>query len=137
MHKSEVHETFKKWLAMAERQTICKLNVLISDNGGEHTSNEMKKFMLRNGNVSRLAAPYNPFQNGAAERLNRTPCDLVRSMLISKSVSKSFWAEAPSVAVHDRYRDTTHGLASTTTLHELLLKRLTSVENFRIFGCRY
>ena len=38
--------------------------------------------------------PYNPSQNGVAERLNRTLFSLVRAVLIDSGLPQSFWGEA-------------------------------------------
>lgn len=54
--KSGLYKTFKKWLSMPERETKCKLKVLLSDNGVKYTPNAMKEFILQNGIVNRLTA---------------------------------------------------------------------------------
>ena len=47
-----------------------------------------------------FTAPYNPQQNGVAERMNRTIQEKVRSMLSNASLPNGFWAEALAIAVH-------------------------------------
>lgn len=134
--KSDVFKTFVKWLSMAEKQTGKSLKVLQSDNGGEYLSDEMKTFLVNRGIVQRLTSPGNPYQNGVAERLNRTLIDLVRAMMHHKDVSKIFWAEALSVAVHVRNRVTTRGLNSSTTPYQLMYSRKPNLSHLRVFGCR-
>jgi transposase InsO family protein len=104
--KSDVFATFKKWLAMVENQEAKQLKVLQwskrlktlqSDNGGEYLSSAMQSFLEQRGIQHRLTTPNNPHQNGVAERLNRTLCDMVRTMLYHKQMPKRFWAEALSV----------------------------------------
>ena len=156
--KSDVFATFKKWLATAENMhrrklrvltpgkqlrkwmnkesTDATLKVLQSDNGGEYLSNQMKEFLEKRGITHRLTAPGNPYQNGVAERLNRTLVESVRSMLHHKDLPKHFWAEALSVAVHVRNRVTTRGVSSQTTPYEIMFGRKPNLAHVRVFGSR-
>ena len=143
--KSDVFETFKRWLAMVEnsesnKQKVPKsprrLKVLQSDNGGEYLSKQMIGFLKDRGIQHRLTTPYNPHQNGVAERINRTLCDLIRSMLHQKKMPKEFWAEALSVATHVRNRVTTRGLGSDTTPFQVLYNRKPNMSYLRVFGSR-
>ena len=134
--KSDVYTTFKRWVTMVERSHSKTLKVLQSDNGGEYVSAQMKQLLEQRGVQHRLTAPGNPHQNGVAERLNRTLVELVRSMLHSKGLSKKFWAEALSVAMHVRNRVTTRGLSSRTTPYEILFGRKPNVSYLRVFGSR-
>ncbi|XP_071927597.1 uncharacterized protein [Coffea arabica] len=47
-----------------------------------------------------MTARYTPQQNSVAERKNRTVMDMVRSMMQSKGIPKSLWAEAISCAIY-------------------------------------
>ena len=143
--KSDVFETFKTWLAMVENSASKRLKVLQwskrlktlqSDNGGEYLSNAMIRFLEERGIQHRLTTPHNPHQNGVAERMNRTLCELVRTMLNHKKLPKEFWAEALNVAVHVRNRVTTRGLGSHTTPYEVLFDRKPNLAYLRVFGCR-
>ena len=143
--KSDVFETFKKWLAMVENSASKRLKVLQwskrlktlqSDNGGEYLSNAMIRFLEERGIQHRLTTPHNPHQNGVAERMNRTLCELVRTMLHHKQLPKTFWAEALNVAAHVRNRVTTRGLSSRTTPYEVLHGRKPNLSYLRVFGSR-
>ena len=143
--KSDVFDTFKTWLVMVENiaskrlkvlQWSKRLKTLQSDNGGEYLSNAMTRFLENRGIQHRLTTPYNPHQNGVAERMNRTLCELVRTMLHHKQLPKTFWAEALNVAVHVRNRVTTRGLSSRTTPYEILYDRKPNLSYLRVFGSR-
>ena len=144
-NKSEVFSTFKKWLAMVENRESKKLKVLQwskrlktlqSDNGGEYLSKEMTQFLEDRGIQHRLTTPYNPFQNGVAERLNRTLCDLVRTMLHEMNLPKKFWAEAVSVATHVRNRVTGKTLGPNITPYEVMFNCKPNLSYLREFGCK-
>jgi hypothetical protein len=44
--------------------------------------------------------PYNPQQNGVAERKNRTICEAAKAMRFDQDLPNSLWAEATSTAVY-------------------------------------
>jgi transposase InsO family protein len=53
---------------LVENQTGRKIRVLRSDNGGEYTSKEFEDYCTAVGIKKELTVPYNPQQNGVAER---------------------------------------------------------------------
>jgi transposase InsO family protein len=65
---------FQEFKALVENQTGRKIKVLRSDNGGEYTSTEMRDFCGSVGIKRELIVPYNPQQNGVAERKNKDHC---------------------------------------------------------------
>jgi hypothetical protein len=44
--------------------------------------------------------PYNPQQNGVAERKNKTICEATKAMMFDQDLPNSLWAEATSTAVY-------------------------------------
>ncbi|KAM1386766.1 hypothetical protein ACFX2F_033190 [Malus domestica] len=70
--KSEVFAKFKEWKTETENQIGRKIKCLISDNGGEYTSNEFTDYCKQEGIIRHFTVKKNPQQNGAAERMNRT-----------------------------------------------------------------
>ena len=58
-----------------------KISTIRTDNGGEYFSGEWIKFCNTHGIRHEHTVPYNPQQNGVAERKNRTLLDASRSML--------------------------------------------------------
>ena len=55
--------------------------MLRSDNGGEYVDKNFTDFCVREGIRREWTAPYNPEQNGVAERKNRTIVEAARVML--------------------------------------------------------
>ena len=98
--KDEVLLVFQHFVTLVETQTGKKIKCLRSDNGGEYVSKPFQDFCDLKGIKRELTAPYNPPQNGVAERMNRTIQEKVRSMLSNASLPNGFWAEALATAVH-------------------------------------
>ena len=67
-NKDEVFKKFKEFKSLIENYTEKKINIFRSDNGGEFTSNEFKELYKYLGIKRELSTPYNPQQNGVAER---------------------------------------------------------------------
>lgn len=98
--KVEVFARFKEFKALVENQTGKKIKVLRSDNGGEFTSNEFRDFCRQEGIRRQKSFPYNPQQNGVAERKNRSIIGACRAMLYDQDLPLFLWAEACSTAVY-------------------------------------
>lgn len=63
--------------------------------------------------------PYEPNQNGLAEKANPTLVDLARTMLIDSKLQKSLWAEAVNFATQILNMTTINKVAGKTA-HELV-----------------
>ena len=68
--KNEVLSKVKEFKALVENLTEWKIKTLRSNNGGEFTSEEFKEYCKEVGIKRELSTPYNPQQNGLAERKN-------------------------------------------------------------------
>jgi hypothetical protein len=74
----EVFNKIKEFKALIENLSERKIKILRSDNGGEYTSKEFVRFCRDVGIKRELNTPYNPQQNGVAERKNRTMLEDVK-----------------------------------------------------------
>lgn len=92
--KDQVPDIFKEFKDLIENQTGRRIKVFRSDNGGEFVNKKMEKLFKSCGIKHQLSVPYNPEQNGKAERFNRTVVEKARSMIADASLPKCFWAEA-------------------------------------------
>lgn len=96
--KAEVFDATVNFLNMVENQKGVRVKMLQSDNGSEYLSHEFDEFRKKKGITRRLTVPYNPEQNGKAERMNRTLLDTTRCLLFQADLPQKFWAEAVNTA---------------------------------------
>jgi transposase InsO family protein len=79
--KDEVFGKFKEFKALIENVSERKIKIPRSDNGGEYTSKEFVNFCKNVGIKRELTTPYNPQQNGVAERKNITIMEAMKTMI--------------------------------------------------------
>jgi transposase InsO family protein len=68
--KDGVLAIFREFKAQVENLTRRRIKVLRSDNGGEYISKDFSDFYIEVGINKDYIVPYNPQQNGVAERKN-------------------------------------------------------------------
>jgi hypothetical protein len=78
--------------------------------------------------------PYNPQQNGVAERKNRTIYEAAKAMMFDKDLPDSLWAEAMSTTMYIKNR-CPHVIFKDKTLEKVFLGIKPEVGHLRIFGC--
>jgi hypothetical protein len=132
--KSEVFTRFQEFRALVENQSGKRIKVLRSDNGGEYSSRQFVDFCAQHGIRRQMTVPYNPQQNGVAERKNRAITGAARSMLHDQSLPLYLWAEACATAVYLQNRSP-HRILGKMTPEEAFTDRRPDVEHIRIFGC--
>jgi hypothetical protein len=81
-----------------------------------------------------LIVPYNPQQNGVAERKNRAIVGVVRAMLHDKGMPLFLWVEACYTAFYLQNMSH-HKAVGSMTPEEAFSGRKPQVGHFRIFGC--
>ena len=112
--KSDTFRMFQLFKTKVEKETGTSIRGLRTDRGGEFTSTEFIDFCATNGIHHQLTAAYTSQQNGVAERKNRTIINMVRSLLNSGRVPKTFWPEAVNCAVHILNRSPTLAVRNKT-----------------------
>ena len=98
--KNEVFRKFKEFKALVENLSKKKIKIFRSNNGGEFTSGEFKTFYNEVGITRELSTPYNPLQNGVAERKNRTIMEAVKAMIHDQDLPMHLWAETARIVVY-------------------------------------
>ena len=98
--KNEVFSKFKEFKTLVENLSKNKIKVFRSDNGGEFTSGEFKTFCNEVGIKRELSTPYNPQQDGVAERKNRTNMEAVKAMIHDQGLPMHLWAKASRTTIY-------------------------------------
>ncbi|CAI7824808.1 unnamed protein product [Closterium sp. NIES-53] len=78
----------------AQRESGHKVKVIRTDNGGEFIGADFESVMKKKGIQHQLTVPYNPQQNGVAERFNRTLQEGARTLLGREGLPDPFWVTA-------------------------------------------
>lgn len=132
--KSEVFSKFCEWKALVEKSSGHKLKTLRTDSGGEFMTSEFQNFLKIEGVRHELTVPKTPQQNGVAGRLNRTPVESARTMLIQAKLPQKFSVEALNTTVYLHNRSPTRALDSATP-SEAWTGVKPDVKHLRSFGC--
>ncbi|KRX61766.1 Retrovirus-related Pol polyprotein from transposon TNT 1-94 [Trichinella sp. T9] len=123
-------ETFLNESCTAGNTVEC----IMSDGELEFNNAHVKDILQRRGVAMRTAMPYTPEQNGVAERENRILVETGRSMLHSKDLPLSLWAEAVNTACHVLNRTGPTTVKGKSPM-ELWFKRDPgSIDHFHVFG---
>lgn len=134
--KSEVHAVFKKYIALVERQTGCKLKQFTLDRGGEFVNHLLVPELESLGVTLHLTAGHTPEQNGVSNRGNQTIITKARCMMLESNVPQSFWFLACSMAVFLTNRCITKSVDNFRTPFEVWYFRKPSIRHLKVFGCQ-
>ena len=91
--KNETFRKFQEFKALVENQTSRRIRALRIDNGGEFVSHDFDDFCRGAGIRRELIVPYNPQQNGVAERKNKTICEAAKAMMCQQDLPSSLWVD--------------------------------------------
>ena len=135
--KADVHVVLESMLRKAQDQTGVKAKTLRVDNGTEYLNKHITSLLQDRGMELEKSAPYVKQGNGIAERVNRTLCDMARSLLFNADLTRkernSLWAEAVATAVYLRNR-VPNKRTGNKTPHELWFGKKPDVQHLRVFG---
>jgi hypothetical protein len=131
--KDEVFNKVKEFKALIKNLSERKITILRSDNGGEYTSKEFVNFYKNVGIKRELTTPYNPQQNGVAERKNKTILEAVKTMIHDQDLSMCLWAEVAMAVVYAQNR-LSHSALGLKTPEEMFTGKKPVVSHLKIFG---
>ena len=133
-YKDDVVEKFQEFYNRITAKTNIVIKRLRTDNGGEFKNKKMAAVCAKLKIAQEFTVPYNPEQNGLAERNNRTLIEMVRCMLKDSGMDKKYWAEAIKTAAYVRNClpcDSNQGKSPM----ESTLDQKPDLESLRVFGC--
>ena len=140
--KDEALGAFKVFKAEVENQCGKHIKIVRSDRGGEYygkcTENgqapaAFAKFLQENGIVAQYTMHGSPYQNGVAERRNRTLMDMVMSVRSNTKLPQYLWSEALMTTVYILNRAPTKAVPKT--LFELFKGWKPILQHIRVWGC--
>ncbi|KAL4126736.1 hypothetical protein QTP88_010945 [Uroleucon formosanum] len=131
--KSEVKNKFELFLNTVKNQLNISVITLRSDCGLEYKNTEVKALLDKFGIKHETSVPYTPQQNGKAERTMQIIVEAARTMVYSKNLSKTLWAEAVNTAVYTINRTENTGQEGKTP-YELWFNKTPDINNLKIFG---
>jgi hypothetical protein len=124
---------FKEFKALIENLSERKIKILRSENGGEYTSKEFVNFCKDARLKRELTTPYNPQQNGVAERKNSTIMEAVKTMIHDQDHPIHLWAKAARTSVYVQNR-LSHSALGFKTPEEMFSGKKPKVIHLKIFG---
>lgn len=136
--KSKVFEKFQIYVAMVEAKFGARVQNLRCDRGGEYVSAKFVDFCQTKGITISYSMPWNPLQNGKAERMNRTLLEKARCLwalpLLDSKLDKSMWGEALMTATYLTNRLGTSVLPKGLSPAERWYGFEPNLKKIRIFG---
>jgi transposase InsO family protein len=132
--KSDTFDKFKEYKAFIEKKIGKHIRILRTDNGGEFESLQFEDFCKSIGFKRQLTMPYNPQQNGVAERKNGTICEATKEMMFDQDLQNYLWVEATSIAMYIQNR-CPHAILKEKSHDEVFSGIKPEVGHLRIFGC--
>ena len=94
------YELLEKFKSLEENLFEKNIKTLRSNNRGEFTLNEFKYFCKEAGIKRDLTRPYNPQQNGVAERKNSSIMEAVKAMIHDQDLPMHLWVEAARTTIY-------------------------------------
>jgi hypothetical protein len=132
--KDGVLARFQEFKAQVENLSGRRIKVLRSDNGGEYTSKDFNDFCIEAGIKREYIVPYNPQQNGVAERRSRSIVEATKAMIHDHNLPMILWVEASMTTVYVQNMSP-HKILKNMTPKEAFTGVKPEVGHFRIFGC--
>jgi len=134
-NKNETFNLFFNWFNQIKNQFNQRIKYIRTDNGTEFKNNLFNQYCYNYGIKHQFTVPYNPQQNGRAERLNSTLINTAKTMLNDAKLSYQFWEDSVATAnyIHNRLP---HKGINNRIPFETLTKRKVYYNNIRVFGCK-
>jgi hypothetical protein len=131
--KSQTLALFKQFKTLVETP-LHRIQTLRSDRGGEYLSAEFSSYCSTQGIHRQLTAAYSPYQNGLAERKNRTVLEGIRSVVAGTKIPRYLWEEIAKAVNYIQNRCPTKAIKLKTP-EEMYTGIRPNISHFRVLGC--
>jgi len=133
--KSDAKEVIINFIKLINNQNPNnKIKVFKSDNGKEYNNKRINNFCKRNGIKKVYSPPYNPQNNGIAERFNRTISACIKTMLFWAKLNTNFWDYAAKQATYI-YNLVPHSSINDQVPDEIYFNKTVNLKYLKTFGC--
>nr|GEX10478.1 hypothetical protein [Tanacetum cinerariifolium] len=132
--KDETSGILKSFITRIENLVDHKVKVIRCDNEIKLKNKDTNQFCEMKGIMRQYSIARTPYQNGVAERINRTLVETARTMLANSKLPTTFWTEAVSTACYVQNRVLVTRPHNKTS-YERLHGRTTVLSFMRPFGC--
>ena len=133
--KDQLKQKFQLFQNKIRLEFNKNIGILKSDRGGEYLDGEFSMYLNSCGVIQETTAPYSQWQNGVAERANRTIKDMARTMLIAAKLPAALWTYAMDTAVYLSNRLASSSLNNNISPYQLLYNRKPDLKHIHPFGC--
>jgi len=134
-NKSDTFSEFYNWFTNVKNRYNTRIKYIRTDNGTEFVNSKFKNFCSSYGIKHQLTIPYNPQQNGRAERFNGTLINSAKTLLNDAKLSHQFWQDAIDTSNYIKNRLPHKGNRNKIP-YETLNKTKVDYSNIRVFGCK-
>ena len=105
-----------------------------SDYGREYNNEKIINYCQQNGIVKVYSPPYNPENNGLAERYNLTVISCTKTLLYWSGLSENFWDYAVIYANY-LFNKSPHSSINNRIPDEIFFNKPVKIKHIRVFGC--
>ena len=106
----------------------------MSDNGKEYNNKKVIDFCKKEGINKIYSPPYNPENNGLAERFNQTLISCAKTLIFWSKLSDNFWDYAVNYACL-LYNITPHSGINNNIPDEVFYSKKVILKHIKVFGC--
>ena len=132
--KSEKVSTILYFLKYIENHHGNKIKFFKSDNDRKYNNSKIKKYFRKLGIKKIFSTPFNPENNGIAERFNQTLMNSVKTLIYWSKLSKDFLSFASIYANH-LYNITPRKSISNLIPSEIIYNTKVDITPITVFGC--
>ena len=133
-NKSEVPRTIINFFTYLNNQFYYNIKTFRSDQGTEYNNKKVLNYCKEHGIIKTFSPPYNPQNNGIAERFNYTIVSCAKTLIQWSKMSSEFWDYAIKYA-NLLYNITPHKGIGNKIPNEIYYNKKISLKYIKVFGC--
>jgi len=132
--KRDVPNSTIQFFKIISNRFNCNIKFFKTDIGLEFKNKKIEKYCLNNGITKLYSPPYNPENNGKAERFNQTLINCTRTLLSWSKLDQKFWVYAINYANY-LYNINPHRSIGNAIPNEVFFNKKVDLRYIKTFGC--